>query len=87
MLAFNLELIGDRMTQLVIFTRALSAFALAALSFAVGAADMPPLPAGLSAPAKPVHLPQFTLATPAGGKVNADEFKGKVLIARFWATW
>ena len=27
------------------------------------------------------------VATPAGGKVRADEFKGKVLIARFWATW
>ncbi len=51
------------------------------------AAELPPLPAGLTAPAKPVHLPQFTLATPAGGKVRADEFKGKVLIARFWATW
>ena len=75
------------MNQLLILTRAVIALALATLAFAVSAADMPPLPAGLSAPTKPVHLPQFNLATPAGGKVNADEFKGKVLIARFWATW
>jgi hypothetical protein len=67
--------------------RALTALTLAALAFAASGADLPPLPAGLSAPAKPVHLPQFSLATPAGGKVNADEFKGKVVIARFWATW
>ena len=56
-------------------------------AFSAMAAELPALPAGLTAPAKPVHLPQFTLATPAGGKVRADEFKGKVLIARFWATW
>jgi hypothetical protein len=63
------------------------ALALAALAFSAAAAELPPLPAGLTAVTKPVHLPAFTLATPAGGKVRADEFKGKVLIARFWATW
>jgi len=75
------------MNQLPIFARAVIGFTFAMLALPVAAADMPPLPAGLSAPSKPVHLPQFNLATPAGGKVNADEFKGKVLIARFWATW
>lgn len=65
----------------------LTALAFAAWAFSVTAAELPPLPAGLTAPAKPVQLPAFTLATPAGGKVRADEFKGKVVIARFWATW
>jgi hypothetical protein len=64
--------------------RTLAAIALASLAFSAAAAD---LPAGLTAVAKPVHLPAFNLATPAGGTVRADEFKGKVLIARFWATW
>ncbi len=67
--------------------RTLAVVALAALAFSTAAAELPPLPAGLTAVTKPVHLPAFTLATPAGGKVHADEFKGKVLIARFWATW
>ena len=67
--------------------RMLATLALAALAVSAAAADLPPLPAGLTAITKPVHLPAFTLATPAGGKVRADEFKDKVLIARFWATW
>ena len=64
-----------------------AATALAALAFSAAAAELPALPAGLTAPVKPVHLPAFNLATPGGGKVRADEYKGKVLIARFWATW
>lgn len=67
--------------------RTLAAIALASLAFSAAAAELPALPAGLTAVAKPVHLPAFNLATSAGGKVRADEFKGKVLIARFWATW
>ena len=66
---------------------AFAAATFTALAFSAAAADLPPLPAGLTAPAKAVHLPQFTLATPGGGKVRADDFKGKVVIARFWATW
>jgi hypothetical protein len=69
--------------------RALTLAALAAILPLSGAmaAELPALPAGLTAVSKPVHLPAFNLATPAGGKMRADEFKGKVLIARFWATW
>ncbi|MDB5811113.1 MAG: hypothetical protein JWN94_3235 [Betaproteobacteria bacterium] len=69
--------------------RALTFAALAAILPLSGAmaAELPALPAGLTAVSKPVHLPAFNLATPAGGKMRADEFKGKVLIARFWATW
>ncbi len=59
------------------------------LSFAmpVTAADLPRLPEGLTAPAKAAQLPAFNLPTAAGGTVRADEFRGKVVIARFWATW
>lgn len=67
--------------------RALAALALASLTFSAVAADLPPLPAGLTAVTKPVQLPAFNLAMPAGGTVRADEFRGKVVIARFWATW
>ncbi len=51
------------------------------------AADLPPLPQGLSAPAKAIRLPAFNLVTATGGSVKADDYKGKVIIARFWATW
>ena len=61
------------------------ALALAILS--ASAAELPPIPAGLAAPSKPTRMPAFNLATPAGGTVRADDFRGKVLIARFWATW
>jgi hypothetical protein len=67
--------------------RMLAALAFAATAFSAAAAELPPLPAGLTAVTKPVHIPEFNLATPAGGAVRADEFRGKVLIARFWATW
>jgi hypothetical protein len=62
--------------------------ALLALTLASAfAADMPPLPQGLSAPAKPIKMQAFNLPTAAGGFAKADDYKGKVLIARFWATW
>ena len=63
----------------------LPAFALAAT--AAVAADMPPLPQGLSAPAAATKLPAFNLPTASGGTVRSDDFKGKVIIARFWASW
>lgn len=67
--------------------RMLASVMLASLAISVAAAELPPLPAGLTAVSKPVQLPAFTLATPAGSTVRAEEFRGKVLIARFWATW
>ena len=73
------------MTAFTSFTRLLAATALAsAVVFNAAAAE---LPAGLTAPAKPARIPDFNLAKPDGGSVRANEFKGKVLIARFWATW
>ena len=51
------------------------------------AAGLPPLPAGLSAPAAPTHTPAFNLQTAAGGTLRTDDLRGKVVIARFWATW
>jgi hypothetical protein len=61
--------------------------AFASVVFCATAAELPPLPEGLTAQSKPVHMPAFNLSTPAGGAVRADEFNGKVVIARFWATW
>ncbi len=60
--------------------------AFAAAVFNVAAADLEP-PAGLTAPAKPTRLPAFNLPTAAGGSVRSDDLRGKVVIARFWATW
>ena len=60
--------------------------ALASAAFNAVAAE-PALPAGLTAPAKPTRLPAFNLPTAAGGAVRSDELRGKVVIARFWATW
>ncbi len=51
------------------------------------AADLPPLPAGLAAPSKPTPAPVFDLPLANGGTMRADELRGKVVIARFWATW
>jgi hypothetical protein len=51
------------------------------------AAGLPPLPTGLAAPATPTRTPAFTLQTAAGGTLKADDLRGKVVIARFWATW
>jgi len=61
--------------------------ALASVVFSATAAELPAPPAGLTALAKPVRMPAFNLSTPAGGTVRADEFRDKVVIARFWATW
>ena len=63
------------------------ATALALVVLSATAAELPTPPAGLAAPAKAVNMPAFTLATPAGDAVRADEFRGKIVIARFWATW
>ena len=68
-------------------TPVLAAIALASVAFSAAAAELPALPAGLTAVTKPVHLPAFNLATSAGKRYGQTNFKGKVLIARFWATW
>ena len=73
--------------KIAMLVRTLTALSFISVAAPAHAAELPPLPQGLSAPSKPAHLPQFTLATPGGGKVRAEDYKGKVLIARFWATW
>ncbi len=67
-------------------SRLFMVFALAAAVFNAAASELAP-PAGLSAPAKPTHLPAFNLPTAVGGTVRSDDLRGKVVIARFWATW
>ena len=59
----------------------------AATVLSASAAGLPPLPTGLAAPAKPTPMPAFNLQTAAGGTLRADDLRGKVVIARFWATW
>ena len=75
------------MATLGIQARMLVSMALASVISWATAAELPALPAGLTAPSKPVRMPAFNLPTPAGGTVRADEFRDKVVIARFWATW
>ena len=67
--------------------RMLSAGVLALWAVAASAAGLPPLPAGLTAPATPTRTPAFNLQTAAGGTLRADTLHGKVVIARFWANW
>lgn len=67
--------------------RMLAAIALASMAFSAAAADLPALPEGLTASAKPAHMPAFNLPLVAGGTARAEEFRNKVVIARFWATW
>jgi len=51
------------------------------------AADLPPLPKGLNAPAKPTTMPAFDLPTVAGPNLRSESLKGQVVIVRFWASW
>jgi cytochrome c biogenesis protein CcmG/thiol:disulfide interchange protein DsbE len=38
-------------------------------------------------PASRQAAPQFVLESPAGGTVNLSDYKGKVVVLDFWATW
>ncbi len=67
--------------------RLLASMALTFVVFSAAAAELPAPPAGLTTPSKPVRMPAFNLATPAGGTLQAGDFRDKVVIARFWATW
>ena len=51
------------------------------------AADGPALPQGMQAPSEPASLPTFELPDADGNLVRAADLQGKVVVARFWATW
>ena len=68
---------------------ALAAALALAVPAALRAADAP-APAAPVAPAAASavpHAPSWKLLDPSGAAVTSDQFKGKVLVVDFWATW
>ena len=43
--------------------------------------------AGISVPTKPLPAPSFSVADLAGGTVDLDRLRGKVVLLYFWTTW
>ena len=41
----------------------------------------------MQAPSEPASLPTFELPDADGNLVRAADLQGKVVVARFWATW
>ena len=74
------------MTKFAIRWPMLIGVVLAAAALSAVAAE-PQLPGGLTAPSKPTHIPAFNLATASDRAVRTSDLRGKVIIARFWATW
>ncbi|NNE42800.1 MAG: TlpA family protein disulfide reductase [Gemmatimonadetes bacterium] len=55
-----------------------------------GSADAAPAPPAGAVPAterEPQKAPPFELEAVAGGKISLDQYKGKVVMLDFWATW
>lgn len=52
-----------------------------------GAADLPPLGHQMNPIRPPVAAPAFELTDMDGNKHSLDEFRGKVVMLNFWATW
>jgi len=61
--------------------------AMALTASIAAAADLPPLPEGLAVPKSATKMPAFNLPTAIGSTVRSDDYKGKIIIARFWASW
>jgi hypothetical protein len=45
------------------------------------------LPEGLSAPAQPAPMPEFSVSDLSGATLRSADLRGKVVAIRFWATW
>lgn len=58
----------------------LATFGIVACKPKTGVAAVPSAPAG-------PHAPAWSLKDPDGRTVNSDQFKGKVVVIDFWATW
>ena len=56
-------------------------------SQAIAAWEQPKLGYRMTAVSKPVPAPQFVLEDMDEEKINFDEYKGKVVLLNFWATW
>jgi peroxiredoxin len=61
--------------------------ALFAVPFLRGPESSTPAPTGATCAAKSSANFDFTLKDPAGAKVKLSDYKGKVVLLNFWATW
>lgn len=52
-----------------------------------GSADLPPLGHRMNPMSRPVVAPEFTLPDMDGEEHALSEFRGKVVMLNFWATW
>jgi len=65
----------------------LVALALLIVAAVAGAADLPPLGHRMSPMSQPVAAPEFTLPDMDGENHALSDFRGKVVMLNFWATW
>ena len=54
---------------------------------AVGAAELPPLGYKMNPVSPPLQAPDFTLPDIDGESHSLSDFRGKVVMLNFWATW
>jgi len=67
--------------------RSVPALLLLLLACTVGAADLPPLGHKMNSISPPLAAPDFTLPDMDGETHSLSEFRGKVVMLNFWATW
>jgi cytochrome c biogenesis protein CcmG, thiol:disulfide interchange protein DsbE len=66
---------------------AFAILAIAAAGILISRATASPSAAGDSAPRQGLPAPEFALNTLAGQRVNLSDYRGKVILINFWATW
>jgi len=76
-----------RVTQRCLIAAFALGVALLPLKLGAQAAQDPAAALGLSKPSPVRAAKEFSVATPDDGKVRLSEYKGKVVLLNFWATW
>jgi len=76
-----------RVTQRCLIAVLALGVALLPLRLGAQAAQDPAAVLGLSKPNPVRAAKEFSVATPEDGKVRLSEYKGKVVLLNFWATW